>query len=127
MTTVLLSLFVLLPQVDVEPAAAVRVWREQHERAIVDEFVELLSIPNVSRDRKNIVRNAEWIVKAFGKRGVKMQLLRVRGAFPAVFGEIKREGAMRTLIFYAHYDGQPVDASRWTTTSGILPIGEGTV
>ncbi len=54
------------PQVDVEPAAAVRVWREQHERAIVDEFVELLSIPNVSRDRKNIVRNAEWIVKAFG-------------------------------------------------------------
>lgn len=104
----------LLPQVDVEPAAAARVWREQHERAIVDEFVELLSIPNVSRDRKNIVRNAEWIVKAFGKRGVKMQLLRVRGASPAVFGEIKREGATRTLIFYAHYDGQPVDASRWT-------------
>ena len=34
------------------PAAqAARQWRQQHERAIVDEFVALLAIPNVARDR----------------------------------------------------------------------------
>ena len=37
------------------PAAlAARHWREQHERAIVDEFVALLAIPDVSSDRANI-------------------------------------------------------------------------
>jgi hypothetical protein len=44
------------------PAAqAARTWRQQRERAIVDEFVGLLSIPNIARDRDNIQRNAEAI------------------------------------------------------------------
>ena len=42
------------------PAAA-RVWRQQHERAILDEFSSLLAIPNLSRDRANIQKNAEAI------------------------------------------------------------------
>jgi hypothetical protein len=32
---------------------APRQWRQQHERAIVDEFVTLLAIPNIARDREN--------------------------------------------------------------------------
>ena len=39
------------------PAAlAARQWREQHERAIVDEFVTLLAILNIAADRSNIQR-----------------------------------------------------------------------
>jgi hypothetical protein len=33
-------------------ANAARQWREQHERAIVDEFFSLLAIPNVARDKE---------------------------------------------------------------------------
>ena len=43
------------------PAAVARQWRQQHERAIVDEFLALLASPNVSSDRANIERNAEAI------------------------------------------------------------------
>jgi acetylornithine deacetylase/succinyl-diaminopimelate desuccinylase-like protein len=32
-----------------------------------------------------------------------------------VFGEIKTPGAMRTIVFYAHYDGQPLDPKEWAT------------
>jgi acetylornithine deacetylase/succinyl-diaminopimelate desuccinylase-like protein len=32
-----------------------------------------------------------------------------------VFGELRAPGARRTVIFYAHYDGQPVDTTRWST------------
>jgi acetylornithine deacetylase/succinyl-diaminopimelate desuccinylase-like protein len=39
----------------------------------------------------------------------------VPGAPPAVFGELDTPGATRTLIFYAHYDGQPLDPKEWTT------------
>jgi hypothetical protein len=42
-------------------AGAARAWRQQHERAIVDEFVSLLSIPNIARDKENIQRNAQAI------------------------------------------------------------------
>ena len=37
------------------------------------------------------------------------------GGNPVVFGEIKAPGATRTIVFYAHYDGQPLDPKEWAT------------
>src|SRR6516225_8357610 len=96
------------------PAAqAGRQWRIAHEHAIVDEFVSLLSIPNIATDRPNIQRNAELIQKMMEKRGIASQLISVSGSNPVVFGEIKTPGATRTIVFYAHYDGQPLDPKEW--------------
>jgi acetylornithine deacetylase/succinyl-diaminopimelate desuccinylase-like protein len=98
------------------PAAlAARHWREQHERAIIDEFVTLLAIPDISSDRANIQRNAETIAAMLEKRGIAAKLLSVPGGNPVVFGEIKTPGATRTIVFYAHYDGQPLDPKEWAT------------
>jgi acetylornithine deacetylase/succinyl-diaminopimelate desuccinylase-like protein len=96
-------------------ARAARLWRQQHERAIVGEFVDLLKISNVARDRENIQRNAEFIAGMMQSRGVASRLVSVEGANPVVFGEIRTPGASRTLVFYAHYDGQPLDAAAWAT------------
>ncbi len=98
-----------------QPAQAARAWRESHERAIVDEFFELLRIPNLASDTPNIRRNAEAIAKVMEKRGVKSRLLETPGAPPAVYGEIRTPGARRTIVFYAHYDGQPLDPKEWAT------------
>src|SRR6516165_8051008 len=96
------------------PAAqAARQWRIAHERAIVDEFVSLLSIPNIATDRPNIQRNAELIQKMMEQRGIASQLISVSRSNPGVFGEIKTPGATRTIAFYAHYDGQPLDPKEW--------------
>src|SRR5271163_1722148 len=98
------------------PAAiAARQWRQQHERAIVDEFIALLSIPNIASDRANIQRNAEFIARSLEKRGVAPRLVSIPGSNPVVFGEIRTPGATRTLVFYAHYDGQPLDPKEWVT------------
>src|SRR5579871_1816856 len=98
------------------PAAlAARRWREQHERAIVEEFVTLLGIPNIAADRANIQRNAESIAKMMEKRGIAARLVSVPGGNPVAFGEIKTPGAARTIVFYAHYDGQPLDPKEWAT------------
>jgi hypothetical protein len=52
-----LSLIVFLPTVVLaqsNPSAKIaRQWRQQHEQAIVDEFVTLLSVPNPARSRKH--------------------------------------------------------------------------
>ena len=98
------------------PAAlAARHWREAHERAILAEFVELLAMPNLARDEAGIRRNAAAVSALLERRGVKTRLLEVPGAPPVVFGEIQTPGAKRTLIFYAHYDGQPLDPKEWAT------------
>ena len=100
----------------VNPASqAARQWRQQHERAIVDEFVSLLAIPNFAADRADIRRNAETIARMMEKRGIAAKLVSVPGGNPVVFGEIKTPGATRTIVFYAHYDGQPLDPKEWAT------------
>lgn len=56
-------------------------------------------------------------------RGIKNgQLLHAQtaGAPPAVYGEVIVPGAKRTLIFYAHYDGQPVNPAQWS--KGLDPF-----
>jgi acetylornithine deacetylase/succinyl-diaminopimelate desuccinylase-like protein len=93
----------------------VRAWRVAHERELIDEYRELVAIPNVSADRANIRRNADFLVAMLKKRGVDAQLLTVKApdANPYVFGEVKVPGATRTIMLYAHYDGQPVNPAQW--------------
>lgn len=96
-------------------SGAVRAWREAHERVILSEFAGLLSIPNT--DRKNLGRNAAHISAMLEKRGVKVRSIGVPAAPPVVYGELNTPGASRTLIFYAHYDGQPVEPAKWKTNA----------
>jgi acetylornithine deacetylase/succinyl-diaminopimelate desuccinylase-like protein len=93
---------------------SVRDYRKAREAEIIAEFVELLSIPNVASDKANIRRNAAKLLEMMGRRGIQARLLEGYGP-PAVFGELKTPGATRTVAIYAHYDGQPVDMSRWAS------------
>ncbi len=89
-------------------------WRQAHEREILDEAFALLSLPNVASDTANIARNVAFLTEAFAKRGVTMTALRApTGGSPALFGELRARGATRTVVFYAHYDGQPVAGGGW--------------
>ena len=104
------------------PAQAARRHRAANERAIVDEFIALLSLPNVSSKLADMRRNAAHIGEMFERRGVRTRLLEVEGAPPVVYGEIRTPGARRTILLYAHYDGQPVDPSQWAGRAPFRPI-----
>ncbi len=99
----------------------VRVYVDGHQVEILREFTELLTIPNVAADPGNLRRNADAIQKTMALRGIPSRLLETAGAPPVVFGEIVTPGATRTLIFYAHYDGQPVDAKEWVGGNPFAP------
>src|SRR5712691_1164982 len=87
--------------------------RQPDRRAVVAEFAGLLSIPNLASDAPNIARNAAAIQAMFEKRGASTRLLTLDGAPPIVVVDLSSPGATRTIAFYAHYDGQPVDAKQW--------------
>jgi len=82
-------------------------------RAIVAEFADFLAIPNLASDAPNIARNAAAIQAMFEKRGASTRLLTLDGAPPIVVVDLSSPGATRTIAFYAHYDGQPVDPPQW--------------
>ena len=92
-----------------------------HQQPIVTEFVELLSIPNVAADRANVKRNADLLRTLFLKRGFAVEILPTDGN-PLVFAELAVPGARRTILFYAHYDGQPIDPKAWSQTSPFTPV-----
>lgn len=94
--------------------STIRQYRQKHEVEIINEFVELLSIPNVASDTPNIRLNAAKLIEMMKRRGIETRLFEANGP-PAVFGELKTPGATTTVGIYAHYDGQPVDASRWAS------------
>src|SRR3954469_16953955 len=96
--------------------APIDAYRRAHETEILREFRDLLAIPNLASDSANIRRNADAIVAMLVRRGATAQLLTSpEGGPPAVFGELRTPGATRTVVLYAHYDGQPVEAARWAT------------
>src|SRR5436305_8546163 len=96
----------------------IRDYRRAHERQIIDEFTQLLSIPNIASDTANIRRNAQFIFEMMQRRGLNPQLLEAKSKDtpPAVYGEWKTPGATQAIVLYAHYDGQPVDPKAWTAS-----------
>src|SRR5271157_1867856 len=97
--------------------ASVQQYVAAHQRQIVGEFAELLSIPNVGTDRANIRRNAEFVRGLLQRHGMQAELLETAGN-PLVYAEKNVPGAARTLLFYIHYDGQPVDVPKWKQPGG---------
>ena len=85
-----------------------------NSKAIISEYQQFLSIPNETNDTPNILRNAAFIQGMLERRGIKSTLLTPKKGNPVVFAEINSAGATKTIIFYAHYDGQPVNIKQWS-------------
>jgi acetylornithine deacetylase/succinyl-diaminopimelate desuccinylase-like protein len=102
----------------------VREYRRANEPQILKEFTTLLAIPNVASDTQNIRRNAALIVEMMKERGLNPRLLEgsTPNIPPAVYGEWNTPGAQRTVLVYAHYDGQPTDPKQWTETAPWEPV-----
>src|ERR1700732_230416 len=103
-------------------AEEVRNYRLNNEDRIIRELTEFLAIPNVASDTENIQKNAAHLVEMLEARGIETHLLPISGRGPVVFGKLNAPEAKRTVIFYAHYDGQPVDPAAWTDGKPFEPV-----
>lgn len=86
------------------------------------EFLELLSLPNDSINPADIQKNAKWLEAAFQKRGFQTRTLENKGR-PLVFAESSdNRPGRKTVLFYMHFDGQPVIPSQWTQKDPWQPV-----
>jgi acetylornithine deacetylase/succinyl-diaminopimelate desuccinylase-like protein len=118
-------LFALLTLLCAWPALAqqadVERYVREHQPAIVRELMDLLAIPNVRTDLPNIKRNAERLRQMLDRRGMKPEVWDTPST-PLVYGEHLVAGSTRTILFYIHYDGQPVDKARWKQPDPFQPV-----
>ncbi|MEJ2122723.1 MAG: M20/M25/M40 family metallo-hydrolase [Alphaproteobacteria bacterium] len=109
------------------PAAAetldadIAAYVDGHQKEIVTELLQAVSIPSVAADRKNARRKAEFLQRRFSARGFSAELLETDGN-PLVWAERKARAADRTLLLYMHYDGQPVDPTQWSQDDPFRPV-----
>jgi acetylornithine deacetylase/succinyl-diaminopimelate desuccinylase-like protein len=113
----------LLTMLAAPAAASPREWVAANKAPLLREYVELLAIPNVATNLPDIRRNAEHISAMMQRRGLSPRLLESEDgkAPPLIYGEWRVPGAKRTLILYAHYDGQPAAPEQWKVTQPFTP------
>ena len=113
--------FSLIASPSFSQAVGVADYVRRHQGDIVREFLQLVAIPNYRADLPNIKRNAELLRQMLERRGMKPEVWETPGA-PIVYGERLVPGATRTILFYIHYDGQPVDKAGWKQDDPFKPV-----
>jgi acetylornithine deacetylase/succinyl-diaminopimelate desuccinylase-like protein len=97
-----------------DAALAARAYREANDARILTDFGEFLKLPNVASNLADMAANADWIEAYLGQRGFETRRWEAGGA-PYVYGERRVAGAAKTLLIYAHFDGQPVAPEEWAS------------
>jgi acetylornithine deacetylase/succinyl-diaminopimelate desuccinylase-like protein len=98
----------------------VREWRAAHERQILQELIELVSLPNVASDQADIAKNAALLTTMFERRGFSVARIETKGS-PILVARRDAAKPLGTLTFYMHYDGQPADPKGWTFGAPFAP------
>ena len=85
----------------------------------IDELKEYLSIPSISAlpgYASEVIRCAEWTAEELKRVGLDNVRLVETAGYPVVCAEWLHAGAAPTIVFYGHYDVQPVDPlDKWET------------
>jgi acetylornithine deacetylase/succinyl-diaminopimelate desuccinylase-like protein len=91
-------------------------WVAEARPEFEDCLRQLVEIPTVSSDplrKPEMRRGAEFAADLLRHFGAEARVVNTEG-HPAVVGEFRAEGALRTITVYNHLDVQPATPSEWT-------------
>ncbi len=111
---------------ELKSVEAAKKHRMANEVQLLNDFRELLSLPNVSSNLDDMKKNSDWIESYLQKRHFKTEVW-TAGRAPYIFAERKTEGATKTVLIYAHFDGQPVDTKNWKSPPFSPQLRDGMV
>ena len=85
-------------------------------RHSIDEIRDFVAIPNNATEHADINRNLTWLTKKFNERGFNSSILPTDGE-SIFFATLPIQDNKPTILFYMHFDGQAVDASKWNQSN----------
>jgi len=96
-----------------------RRYAADNQKRFLDELKTLLRIPSVSalpQHREDVVRAAEWLRDHLAGLGFQAELIPLEGGHPMVYADWMAAAGRPTVLFYGHYDVQPVEPLElWTS------------
>ena len=95
----------------------------RYSQANFGEFLELLSIENVADQPQDLQRNAAFLERSLAKRGFTVRKLDNAAGRPLLYAQLgePRRG-LATVLFYIHFDGQPVLPETWSQPDPFEPV-----
>ena len=83
---------------------------DKNMNTFVNDLCILIQQPSVSAKNQGIKKCANLVKNMLKKSGIKAEILSTKNYPPIVYGEIKsKNNPHKTLLFYNHYDVQPVE------------------
>ncbi|HET9195541.1 MAG TPA: dipeptidase [Vicinamibacterales bacterium] len=102
-----------------------------HRDRYVDELKEYLAIPSISalpEHSADVRRAAEWTADALRTAGMENVRLIDTPGNPVVYGDWLNAPGKPTILFYGHYDVQPVDpVNLWTSPPFEATVRDGEI
>ncbi len=89
--------------------------RAGREAAIVGQLDQLIRMRSIAADPAGLSATAAHLEDLLKARGFQTASWSTGNMPPVVFGFLKSPGARHTVVFYAHYDGQPVTPQQWSS------------
>ena len=80
--------------------------------ALIEDLQTLIRQPSVSAKKQGLEECASLVARIMAKAGINSEVLHLddRSIPPIVYGEVKsKSNSRKTLLFYNHYDVQPVE------------------
>ena len=94
---------------------------DQNFRQVLEKHKALVSIPNLPENIDNMMKNVEWVSYEFKALDYKVSVLEAT-ALPVLFAEKIYDKNFKTVLFYIHLDGQPVNPKMWDQEDPFIPV-----
>jgi acetylornithine deacetylase/succinyl-diaminopimelate desuccinylase-like protein len=92
---------------------------QKNQERFLDELKEFLRIPSISNNaenKKDVLRCAHYVADQLKQIGMQQVQLFPTSGHPLVYAEWLGQPGQPTVLFYGHYDVQPVDpVELWTS------------
>jgi acetylornithine deacetylase/succinyl-diaminopimelate desuccinylase-like protein len=97
----------------------------------VEELKQYLAIPSISalpQHHEDVRRCADWTAEEMRRIGLQHVRLEATPGHPIVYGEWLGAAGAPTILFYGHYDVQPVDpVNLWTSPPFEATVRDGEI
>ncbi|SDB53603.1 Acetylornithine deacetylase/Succinyl-diaminopimelate desuccinylase [Flavobacteriaceae bacterium MAR_2010_188] len=101
------------------------IWDDKIEgdyfRHVLEKHKELVSIPNLPESDENMMKNVEWVSKEFKDLNYEVKVLE-SSTLPILFLEKNYDSKNKTVLYYFHLDGQPVNPDNWNQKNPFEPV-----
>ncbi len=98
---------------------------KRHVRASYADLETFLSLPNNAHIATQLAPNMVWLTQAFERVGFRVTTLPTKTQ-PLLLAEKMADttptSPLKTLLFYMHMDGQPVDPAQWQQPDPYRPV-----